>query len=111
MRRFNRRFRQSQSFMMPRQGETAVDEEGRAGDVVGIFGAQEGGGLADVGGSAEPAPGQLVPSWAIAWLPKVSCSPGVSIQPGSMVLTLIWWCVSSLAMVRAMLMSPLLPAL
>src|SRR5437764_13340532 len=41
--------------------EAAVDEQGRARNVVGVGGGEERGGLADVLGRAHPAPGEFRP--------------------------------------------------
>ena len=93
------------------QPDAAVDGERGAGDVVGVVGGEEHGGLADVLGHAEPAPGQGCAGLAITSSPNASCSPGVSIQPGSITLTLIRCGYSSAAIVKAMLFRPALPAL
>ena len=70
--------------------DAAVDAQGGAGDVIGIVGGEEHRGLADVLGCAEAGPrGGLEPAFAITSSPNASCSPGVSIQPGSITLTLI----------------------
>ena len=91
--------------------DAAVDAEDGAGDVIGVARGQEGGGFADIFGGAEPAPGKGCAPRARASSLNASCSPGVSIQPGSMTLTLIRCDVSSPAIVMAMLFNPPLAAL
>ena len=86
--------------------DPAVDAEDRAGDVIGLVGCQKRGRFADVFRRAQAAPGQGGARAGHGLVVNTSCSPGVSIQPGSITFTLIRCGVSSPAIVMAMRFNP-----
>ena len=69
--------------------DSAINGKRSPGDVIRIIGDKEDGRLADIFRRTEPAPGKACARLGHECVAEASCSPGVSIQPGSITLTLI----------------------